>query len=117
MTHRMTAIGRLVLAVAVGSAAAAAQSAAPMAVTPAQLDFFESRIRPLLVTKCQKCHGDEKHKGGLRLDSRLSLLKGGETGPAVVPGKPDDSLLVDAVNYRGLEMPPTGRLKEREIKD
>ena len=52
-----------------------------------------------------------KQKGGLRLDSREAILKGGETGPAVVPGKPEESLLVEAVNYDGLEMPPTGKLE------
>src|SRR3982751_3073019 len=58
--------------------------------------FFEQRIRPLLVEKCNACHGAEKQKGSLRLDSREAMLKGGESGPAIVPGKPEDSLLVEA---------------------
>ena len=69
--------------------------------------FFEQEVRPLLVEKCYACHGAEKQKGGLRLDSREAILKGGESGPAVVPGKPEESLLVEAMNYEGLEMPPT----------
>src|SRR5271154_4369842 len=55
--------------------------------------FFEQNVRPLLAEKCYSCHGDKKQKGGLRLDSIEAILKGGESGPAVVPGKPDDSLL------------------------
>src|SRR4051794_11838287 len=66
--------------------------------------FFEQRIRPLLVEKCNACHGAEKQKGRLRLDSREAMLKGGDSGPAIVPGKPAESLLVEAVNYEGLEM-------------
>src|SRR4051812_32170646 len=60
-------------------------------------EFFEKRVRPLLVERCQECHGSEKQKGGLRLDSRAGLLAGGDTGPAAAPGRPDDSLLVHAV--------------------
>src|SRR5262245_35402153 len=62
-------------------------------------EFFEQRIRPLLVEQCYKCHSAEaeKIKGGLRLDSRDALLKGGDTGPAIIPGDPDRSLLIKAV--------------------
>ena len=80
-----------------------------------QIEFFETKVRPILAGTCQKCHGSQSHKGGLRLDSRESLLKGGESGAAVIPGKPDASPMIDAVNYRGLEMPPTGKLNQREI--
>lgn len=76
------------------------------------LKFFESQVRPVLVQNCQKCHGPEKQKGGLRLDSKAATLEGGETGPAVVPGKPEESLLVEAINFDGLEMPPTGKLAD-----
>ena len=77
--------------------------------------FFESEVRPLIAAKCQKCHGPRQQRGGLRLDSRSALLKGGKTGPAVVPGKVDESLLIEAVNYESLEMPPDGPLSSREI--
>jgi hypothetical protein len=70
------------------------------------LRFFESDVRPLLVAKCQKCHGPRQQRGGLRLDSRGALLKGGKTGPAVVPGNVAESLLIEAVNHESLEMPP-----------
>src|SRR4051812_35990858 len=73
------------------------------------LEFFEKEIRPLLADKCQSCHGDEKRRGGLRLTSRDLALKGGERGPAVVPGKPGESLLLRAVEQQGdLKMPPKG---------
>src|SRR5437762_10244861 len=64
--------------------------------TPEQLDFFEKRIRPTLVTSCHKCHSAsaEKLKGGLRLDSREAVLKGGDTRAAVLPGEPERSLLL-----------------------
>ncbi len=81
----------------------------------AQLKFFEEQVRPLLVEHCQRCHGDQKQKGHLRLDSLASILKGGDGGPAVEPGKPDESLLVEAINYDGLEMPPTGKLDDAQV--
>ncbi len=72
--------------------------------------FFEQNVRPLLAEKCYSCHGDKKQKGGLRLDSLDAILKGGESGPALVAGKPEESLIVEAINYAGLEMPPNGKL-------
>src|SRR5947209_7997570 len=75
------------------------------------IEFFEKHVRPLLVENCQGCHGPAKQRGGLRLDTRAGLLKGGDTGPAVVPGKPDGSLLIKAVLHEGeRKMPPKGKL-------
>jgi cytochrome c553 len=81
------------------------------------VEFFETRVRPILVERCYSCHGAAaKSKGGLRLDSRAAAVEGGDTGPAVVPGKPNESLLVDAINYGELyQMPPKGRLPAEEI--
>ncbi|MBY0514163.1 MAG: DUF1549 domain-containing protein, partial [Gemmataceae bacterium] len=77
---------------------------------------FEKAVRPLLVEKCVACHGPEKQKGGLRVDSRVALLKGGDNGPAVVPGKPAESRLIRAVRHDGeLKMPPKGRLPDAEV--
>lgn len=92
---------------------------ADTAATPEQLRFFESSIRPLLVEKCQGCHGPEKQWGTLRLDSRAAMLGGGETGPVVVPGKPDESLLIKAVRRTDdtLQMPPKESLSLRQIAD
>ena len=82
----------------------------------AREDFFEAKVRPVLVDNCLECHGAEKHKGGLRLDVRAAMLKGGDTGPAVVPGKPEESPLIEAVRYEGdVRMPPKKRLKAEEI--
>jgi cytochrome c553/mono/diheme cytochrome c family protein len=81
-----------------------------------QEEFFESRIRPVLADNCLECHGAEKHKAGLRLDIKAEMLKGGEAGPVVVPGKPDESSLIEAIRYEGeLRMPPKKKLKDDEI--
>ena len=82
-----------------------------------QIEFFETRIRPLLAGKCYSCHSGKAKKiqAGLRLDSRVHLLQGGESGAAVVPGQPDKSLLIQAVRYESVEMPPDGKLSPGEI--
>ncbi|MBI1313295.1 DUF1549 domain-containing protein [bacterium] len=80
-----------------------------------QVRFFEARIRPLLAKRCFKCHGAEKQKGGLRVDAGANLLQGGESGPSIVPGKPDESLLIESVRYESFEMPPDGQLPQEEI--
>jgi hypothetical protein len=85
-------------------------------VSPAESEFFEKEVRPLLVQRCQTCHGADKPKGGLRLTSRAALLEGGGTGPAAVPGKPDESLLLRAVRQTDSpKMPPKERLPDRDI--
>ena len=81
----------------------------------AQREFFENKVRPLLAENCYRCHGPKKQKSGLRLDTRATSLAGGESGPAVIPGQPDESLLIEAINYKSFQMPPTGKLKDREI--
>jgi len=82
-------------------------------LTPAQTEFFENKIRPVLADNCYKCHSTtaEKLRGGLLLDTREGVLRGGDTGPAIVPGNPDQSLLIKAVRYTDpdLEMPPKGK--------
>jgi uncharacterized protein DUF1553/uncharacterized protein DUF1549/cytochrome c len=83
---------------------------------PAAVEFFEKDVRPILATRCQGCHGPAKQKGGLRLDARASILAGGTSGPAVVPGDPKESLLVDAINYgETYQMPPKSKLPDGEI--
>jgi cytochrome c553 len=80
-------------------------------------DLFEKKVRPQLLNKCVGCHGPEKSKGGLRLDA-VGITKGGERGTLLVPGKPDESLLIQAVRQTGeLKMPPKERLKDNEIAD
>jgi hypothetical protein len=90
--------------------------------SPADLQFFEAKIRPLLAEKCYKCHSkqSDKVRGGLLLDTRDAILQGGNTGPSVVPGKPDESLLIQAVRYKDedLQMPPKGeKLSDAQIAD
>jgi mono/diheme cytochrome c family protein/cytochrome c553 len=85
----------------------------------ADMTHFEQRIRPLLIENCIDCHGPEKQKGGLRLDSRAGWQNGGDSGPAVLPGKLEGSHLWRAISYadRDLKMPPKRKLKESEIAD
>src|SRR5215217_21 len=80
-------------------------------------ESFETEVRPLLVERCFECHGPEgKPKGGLRLISREAILKGGDSGPAAVPGQPDQSLLIAAVRYDDEpKMPPKSRLSDRQV--
>src|SRR5690348_9928946 len=70
--------------------------------------FFEAKVRPVLAETCFRCHGGEKTSGGLRVDSRRSLLEGGDSGPAIAPGDAEESLLVQAVRrtHESLRMPP-----------
>jgi hypothetical protein len=80
------------------------------------VEFFEKSVRPILVERCQGCHGQAKQKGGLRLDGRAAILAGGATGPAVVPGNAKESLLIDAINYgETYQMPPKSKLPAAEI--
>ncbi|WP_395739445.1 DUF1553 domain-containing protein [Prosthecobacter sp.] len=89
------------------------------AASAADMTHFEQRIRPLLIANCIDCHGPDKQKGGLRLDSRAGWQMGGDSGPAVVPGKSAESKLWQAVCYsdRDLKMPPKRKLKDSEIAD
>ena len=84
--------------------------------TDKQLDFFRRQVQPILKVNCFKCHGPQSNaKGELHLVSRALVLKGGESGPAVSPGKPAESLLIQAVNHDGLEMPPKKKLSQAQI--
>lgn len=79
--------------------------------------FFESKVRPLLIAQCYSCHADKAIQGSLRLDSREGVLKGGDHGPALLAGKPEQSLLIRAVQYtdKSLQMPPKGRMTDAQI--
>jgi hypothetical protein len=83
--------------------------------TREETQFFETHVRPLLAERCFRCHGEDKSSGNLRLDSLAAVLQGGDSGSAVTPGKPADSLLLEAVNYESYEMPPDGKLPEEQI--
>jgi Protein of unknown function (DUF1553)/Protein of unknown function (DUF1549)/Planctomycete cytochrome C len=107
MSHRLTILALLLTL-----------RPAIVAADEAGVEFFEKQIRPILVGRCFECHSGkiDKPKGGLRLDSLAAAIRGGETGPAIVPGKPKESLLVDAINYGELyQMPPKTRLPAEEV--
>lgn len=80
-------------------------------------DFFERKIRPVLIQHCFECHSGDDIQGGLRLDDPTAMRKGGDSGAAVSPKKPEDSLLLAAIRYDGLEMPPSGPLDDRIVRD
>jgi hypothetical protein len=83
---------------------------------PVDAEFFEKKVRPILLANCVGCHGPEKQKGGLRLDSRAAVLKGGDTGPAVNTTDPAKSLIPQMIRYDGdIKMPPKGRLADADI--
>lgn len=87
-----------------------------MAADPTPEEFFEKSVRPVLVTKCLECHGDELPEASLKLTSRAHVLKGGQSGPAAVERKPDASLLVRAILRNGkLKMPPDEKLSHAEV--
>ena len=86
------------------------------AQSPTDVEVFEKEVRPLLIGRCGKCHGAETAKAGLRLDSRLALMEGGDSGPALAPGRPEESLLIAAVRYAGdQKMPPDRKLNDEQI--
>jgi len=90
------------------------------AATPEEgVAFFEKRIRPLLAEHCYECHGGKKAKGNLRLDSRDGWAKGGDSGPAILPGKPDDSLFIKGIRHwdKDFKMPPEKPLLPAQVAD
>lgn len=101
--------------------AAALEAEGAVRISPDQLDFFEKKIRPVLADACYKCHSEdsEKVKGGLVVDSKQGLLKGGDSGAAVVPGDLNKSLLIQAVRWedKDLQMPPKEKLSDEAIAD
>jgi Protein of unknown function (DUF1549)/Protein of unknown function (DUF1553)/Planctomycete cytochrome C len=109
--------GIALVGVAVGSVRAGQQQkAAPVAMTPPQIAFFESKVRPVLINNCFACHANGQHSADIILDSTASLLKGNAHGPVLVPGDPDKSILLHVLNYDGkVKMPPAGKLRAEEI--
>jgi hypothetical protein len=93
----------------------------PPKPSPETLEFFEKKVRPLLIDRCYSCHSADakKLKGALRVDSREALLKGGDTGPAIIPGDPEKSLLLKAVRYGDpdLKMPPKQKMPAAQVDE
>lgn len=94
-----------------------ADSQESAAFDAASVEFFTTKVKPLLEARCFECHGPETKvlKGGLSLASRAAMLRGGDSGPVIVPGKPSESLLVKAINYVDFEMPPKSRMPDGEV--
>ena len=101
-----------------GSLCSAMVSAQEKTLTPAAIQFFETKVRPVLAENCFECHGAKKQKRDLRLDSLAAMLEGGDNGPAIVPGHPEKSLLVKAINHDGdVKMPSKTKKLPREQID
>ena len=112
-------LARSVCLLLLGGLTSATQAAVVGGATPDGVEFFETHIRPVLVEKCYCCHSAQAKdlKAGLRLDTSEGMRAGGESGPAIVPMKPDDSLLISALKYESEEMPPSGKLPDAVIDD
>jgi hypothetical protein len=83
---------------------------------PVNAEFFEKKVRPLLVVNCVGCHGPQKQKGGLRLDAKTGFTKGGQNGALVKPGELDKSLLLQVIRYDGdIKMPQKGKLADEDV--
>ncbi|MCE2799875.1 MAG: DUF1549 domain-containing protein, partial [Planctomycetaceae bacterium] len=109
----------MVWAALAAGAVGVAQEAPPRnALAPEKLEFFETKVRPILVQRCYECHSGQESNGGLRLDYREGLLKGGDSGPALQADEPQGSLLLCAIRYQNadLQMPPSGKLDASEIE-
>ncbi len=115
----LAAVLLLAMGSGVGIAAEKTQAKSDVAGSESGVEFFEKKIRPILVERCYKCHSEEggKRKGGLYLDRREGWHVGGDTGPAILPGNTDESLVIEAVRYSNpdFEMPPKGKLSAEEI--
>jgi hypothetical protein len=112
---RFSLLAALICTVAIEARAAPAKKKLPKE----QVDFFEQKIRPVLVHNCYQCHaGDpQKAKAHFVLDNREGLRKGGDSGAVITPGNPGESLLIEAIRYEGLEMPPKAKLPDEVIDD
>ncbi len=114
-------VGRFVIAQTPSDDSTPTASSSPASAPPSDAvrEHFETRIRPLLATHCYECHSkqSEKLRAGLRLDSRAAILEGGESGAALVPGRPEDSPLMAAVRHETVAMPPSAKLSDEQIAD
>ena len=96
--------------------AASASTAGPKPTSEA-IEFFESKVRPVLAEHCYSCHGEKKQSSGLRLDTKAGLMKGTDEAPVVVPGEPEKSALVKAVKHAGeIKMPPKSKLPDAAVE-
>ncbi|MFO1446792.1 MAG: PSD1 and planctomycete cytochrome C domain-containing protein [Opitutaceae bacterium] len=113
----LSAFWFLTLVVASTIAAPKEEASTGVTLSPEDVTFFESNVRPILVERCYECHSDKKQKGGLRLDSLPAWRAGGDSGEVITPGDPGSSLLISAIRYatEDLQMPPKQKLNDHEI--
>ena len=108
----------ILLAIALSGPLAAAGLQDPQKPTPEDARFFETRVRPILANHCYRCHASDKPKSDFRIDSLAGMLRGGKHGPAIVPGKAKESLLILAINHGEiLQMPPKKKISPKQITD
>ncbi|QDT10345.1 DUF1553 domain-containing protein [Planctomycetes bacterium K23_9] len=113
MSNRVSAIiVRTIVFLIVGVGAVRSNAAE---LSRKESDLFERHARPILTAHCIKCHGEAKQEGGLRLTTLDELITGGDSGPAIVAGKPDESLIIEAIRYESYEMPPEEPLDDEII--
>jgi len=100
-----------------GAVSFAADVAEGTCFPPEQVEFFEKHVRPVLIARCFECHSSDARKveASLLVESRTALLAGGDSGPAIIPGDPNQSLLIEAIRYEFVEMPPKQKLSDEEI--
>jgi mono/diheme cytochrome c family protein len=111
------AMFRLILALSIVAWTLAVGSLSAAPPSAVDLEFFEKRIRPIFAEHCYECHAGDEVEGGLNLDTSSGWLGGGDSGPAIEPGRPEESLIVEAIRYGGhIEMPPTGKLPDEKIR-
>ena len=119
--HNRSALCRLAATVVVLSwlTIAAPETTLAQKISADDLKFFETKVRPVLVRECYSCHSDQagQKKGGLLLDTKVRMEIGGDSGPAIVPGDLEGSLLWNAINHEDFVMPPRKKLSDREIAD
>jgi cytochrome c len=95
--------------------------AAQSAPAPGSVEFYSAKVKPIFEANCNRCHGGDNHRGGLNIDTMAGLLKGGHDGPVIVPGHPEQSLLVKLIRHEGpkddpMPMPPKGdKLSDADI--
>ncbi|MDA9778270.1 PSD1 and planctomycete cytochrome C domain-containing protein [Rubripirellula sp.] len=106
----------ILIALAVFGITLVSEYSARAADDQAAIKFFEVEVRPLLAQHCYECHAGDRSEGGLRLDEHQAIIEGGDGGPAIVPGDPSASLLISAIRYDELQMPPDGQLKQQQIE-
>jgi mono/diheme cytochrome c family protein len=116
----LAAIALTAIAVRQPASVRAQNSTAQTAPDPGTVDYYQQRVKPIFDANCMRCHGGMNHRGGLNMDTRAGLLKGGHDGSVLVPGNPEQSLLIKLIRHEGpandpMPMPPRGKISDADI--